>query len=224
MDIALETAERYVALDPTPSPDPAAPPRGRRLPGLWWHMPALMKRIDLRILVSAGLAIFSLSCFMNAHLSLDDGGQQLMPTNIIRAVGQSAVISPLAALTMIGMPAALRSQASGLFNMLRSLGGAVGTAVLATLITKREQYHSNIIGQSVTPYAETTRSFLARMQHYLMAHGTPDGAAAYHSAEVLLGKLVAQQALIMGFSDTFGTLGALLLLATVAVAFTRRAA
>ena len=38
--------------------------------------------------------------------------------------------------------------ASGLSNMLRNLGGAVGTATLATVLTKREQFHSNIIGQS----------------------------------------------------------------------------
>ena len=43
----------------------------------------------------------------------------------------------------------MRADASGLFNMLRNLGGAIGTAALATIITKREQFHSNIIGQSV---------------------------------------------------------------------------
>jgi MFS transporter, DHA2 family, multidrug resistance protein len=41
--------------------------------------------------------------------------------------------------------------------MLRSLGGAVGTATLATVLTKREQFHSNIIGQSVTLYRDEAR-------------------------------------------------------------------
>ncbi|MCS0494674.1 DHA2 family efflux MFS transporter permease subunit [Ancylobacter sp. MQZ15Z-1] len=187
-------------------------------------MPFLMKRIDARLLVGVGLVVFAVSCFMNSHLSFDDGGQQFMLTNIVRAIGQAIVISPLASITMIGTPPALSGQASGLFNMMRSLGGAVGTAILATIISKREQFHSNIIGQSVTPFGEQVRDFLDRMQHYFMTHGVPDPARAYHQAEVLLGNLVAQQALIMGFSDTFAAMGALLLFAAIAVALIRKTA
>lgn len=187
-------------------------------------VPLLMKRFDARLLVVIGLAIFAGSCFMNATLSFDDGGAQFMSTNIIRAVGQAIILSPLAAITMIGMPPELSGQASGLFNMMRSLGGAVGTAMLATLITKREQFHSNIIGQSVTPYGESVREFLNQMQGYFLTHGIPDPARAYHQAEILLGQMVAQQSLIMGFSDTFAALGALLLLAALAVGMMRKLA
>ncbi|MCK0206717.1 DHA2 family efflux MFS transporter permease subunit [Starkeya koreensis] len=187
-------------------------------------VPALMKRIDARLMVMIGLAIFAASCFMNTHLSFDDGGDQLMTTNIVRALGQAIVLSPLANITMSGMPAEFSGQASGLFNMMRSLGGAIGTAILATIITKREQFHSNIIGQSVTPYGDTVRDFLARTQHYFMSRGMTDPASAYHQAQVLLGQEVHQQALIMGFSDTFAVLGAVLLVAALAVAFTRRPA
>ncbi|MFG1463171.1 DHA2 family efflux MFS transporter permease subunit [Xanthobacter sp. DSM 24535] len=187
-------------------------------------MPALMKRFDARVLVCVGLAIFAASCFLNTHLSLDVSGDQLMMTNIVRAIGQAIVISPLVSLTMVGTPPALSGQASGLFNMMRSLGGAIGTAALATTISKREQFHSNIIGQSVTPFGETVRGFLATMQQYFMAHGIPDASRAYHQSEILLGQLVAQQSLIMGFSDTFALLGVMLILAAFSVALMRRSA
>lgn len=184
----------------------------------------MMKHIDARLMVMVGLAVFAVSCFMNTHLSFNDGGDQLMMTNIVRALGQAIVLSPLASITTLGIPPELSGQASGLFNMMRSLGGAVGTALLATIITKREQFHSNIIGQSVTPYGETVHDFLDRMQHYFMNRGMPNPADAYHQAEVLLGQLVARQALIMGFSDTFAVLGVVLLAAALAVALTRRTA
>ena len=185
-------------------------------------VPLLQKHFDPRALVCVGLAIFAASCFMNTHLSFDDSGDQLIMTNIVRAIGQAVVIAPLVGIAMNGIPKELSGAASGVFNMVRSLGGAVGTATLATVVSKREQFHSNIIGQSVTPYGNSVEQFLSSMQQYFLAHGAGDAASAHHQAEILLGKLVAQQSLVMAFSDTFYVLGVLLLLAGIAVLLTRR--
>ena len=77
--------------------------------------------------------------------------------------------------------------ASGVFNMMRNLGGAFGTAILATIVTKREQYQSNIIGSSVTLFMETVRDRVAHLTSYFTAHGSVDAAAAHHQALVALG-------------------------------------
>ncbi len=185
-------------------------------------VPLLQKHFDPRLVVCTGLAIFAASCFMNTHLSLDISGDQLIMTNIVRAIGQAVVIAPLVGIAMANIPKEMSAAASGVFNMLRSLGGAVGTATLATIITRREEFHSNIIGQSVTPYGNTVEQFLASMQNYFLAHGAGDVAMARHQAEILLGKLVGQQSLILAFSDTFYVLGAILIVAAVAVLLTRR--
>jgi DHA2 family multidrug resistance protein len=63
--------------------------------------------------------------------------------------------------------------------MLRNLGGAIGTAVLATVITKREQFRSNIIGQSVTLGREEVRNRINQATNYFLAHGVSDPAAAH---------------------------------------------
>ena len=137
-----------------------------------------------------------------------------MTTNIVRAIGQAIVLAPLAGIAVDRHRAKEQAgAASGIFNMMRSLGGAIGTAALATIITKREQFHSNIIGQSVTPYGMTVEKFLSDMQDYFLAHGAGDIAAARHQAEILLGKMVGQQSLIMAFSDTFYVLGVLIVAA-----------
>ena len=60
------------------------------------------------------------------------------------------------------------------------------------------------------------------MTNYFMAHGVPDPAAAHQQAIIALGKAVKRQALVMGFSDTFAVIGAVLVLAAIAVAFTRK--
>ena len=60
------------------------------------------------------------------------------------------------------------------------------------------------------------------MTDYFMGHGVPDPAAAHQQAIIALGKAVKRQALVMGFSDTFAVIGAVLVLAAIAVALTRK--
>ena len=185
-------------------------------------VPQLMKRFDTRYIAFTGLAIFAYSCFMNTAMSPDYAGDQLWIPNIIRAIGQAMVLTPLTSVTTGEIAPQDAAAASGISNMFRNLGGAIGTAVLATVITKREQFHSNIIGQSVTPGREEVRNRIAQMTDYFMARGVSDPAEAHQQAVIALGNAVKHQALVMGFSDTFAVLGVVLVLAALAVALTRR--
>jgi len=185
-------------------------------------VPWLMKRFDVRTIGALGIGIFAASCFMNTTLSLDTSGDQFWIPNIVRAVGQALVLTPISAITTAGIAASEAGAASGLSNMLRNLGGAVGTATLATILTKREQFHSNIIGQAVTLSCDEVRQRLAAMTGYYTSHGVTDPAAATHKAIVALGSVVRRQALIMGFSDTFAVIAVLLSVAAVALLFARK--
>ena len=69
---------------------------------------------------------------------------------------------------------------------------------------------------------EEVRQRLDQMTGYFMSHGVSDHAAAAQQAIIALGKAVKRQALVMGFSDTFAVIGAVLVLAAIAVALTRK--
>ncbi|MBO4223780.1 DHA2 family efflux MFS transporter permease subunit [Bradyrhizobium neotropicale] len=183
-------------------------------------VPKLMQRFDARYIAAVGMALFAASCFMNTQMSLNYAGDQLFVPNIIRAIGQALMLAPLSAVSLGSVAPQDAAAASGISNMMRNLGGAIGTALLATIATKREQFHSNIIGQSVDLAREEVRQRLAEMTNYFMAHGMADPAAARHQAIIALGNAVKRQALVMGYSDTFAVLGFVLVLAAIAILLT----
>lgn len=185
-------------------------------------VPLLMKRFGARQVGFVGISIFAASCFMNVTLSLDSAGDQFFVPNIVRAVGQALVLTPITLITTAGIAPGEAAAASGLSNMLRNLGGAVGTATLGTVLSKREQFHSNIIGQSVTLYREEVRDRIDHLTQYFVAHGVSDIALAKQKAIAAIGASVHRQALILGFSDTFAVIGVVLALAAVALLFTRK--
>jgi DHA2 family multidrug resistance protein len=145
----------------------------------------------------------------------------LMPNNV-RAAGQALAMTPLSAIAMVGINPAEAGAASGLFNMLRNLGGAIGTAAVETFFTKREQYHSFIINQHVSLLDPATRERLRSLQAYFMAHGISDPAGAMHQAVIAVGQTIRAQATVMSYSDCFGLLGVALLGAVISIVMLRK--
>jgi DHA2 family multidrug resistance protein len=179
-------------------------------------VPRLMKRIDPRIMISIGFGLFAVSNFMNIYMTNDYAADQLFWPNIVRAVGQAIMFAPLSAVATAGIEQESAGSASALFNMMRNLGGAIGIAGLQTLLTKREQFHSNVLSQSVSVFEQATRTRLDQITQYFMNHGVIDHADAVHRAHVAIGKVIQKQAFILGFSDTFYTLGVALIVALLA--------
>jgi DHA2 family multidrug resistance protein len=186
-------------------------------------VPLMLKKIDGRVLVSIGLTLFAVSCFMNLELSRNSGADQLFLPNVVRALGMSVVLGPLAALATAGIARENMGGASGLFNMMRNIGGAFGTAALLTFFTHREQYHSNVINANVSLVDAATRNRLGALTQHFISQGA-DAATAARQAAVTIGHTIHAQATLMGFGDTFGLLGVMLLLAALSVALLKKGA
>jgi MFS transporter, DHA2 family, multidrug resistance protein len=185
-------------------------------------VPRLMQRIESRLMIAFGFALFAASNFMNVFMTADYATDQLFWPNVVRALGQALVMAPLSAVATAGIEAENAGSASGLFNMMRNLGGAVGIAMLQTFLTKREQYHSNVLMQSVSPLEQATRTRIEQLTQYFVNHGVIDRAEASHRALVAVGHIVQKQAYILAFSDTFYLLGAALIVALAATLLLRK--
>lgn len=185
-------------------------------------VPRLMQKFDARIIIGIGFILFAASNFMNIYMTNDYGADQLLWPNVVRAIGQALVLAPLSAVATAGIEAENAGSASGLFNMMRNLGGAVGIALLQTVLTKREQYHSNVLMQSVSVFEQATRTRLEQLTQYFINHGVLDRADASHRAYVAIGHIVQKQAYIFAFSDTFYLLGLALIVAFIASLFLKK--
>jgi DHA2 family multidrug resistance protein len=179
-------------------------------------VPRLMKRFDARLVIAVGFALFAGSNFMNIYMTTDYAGDQLLWPNIVRAVGQALAFAPLSAVATAGIEKENAGSGSALFNMMRNLGGAIGIAMLQTFLTKREQFHSNVLTPSVSLFTEATRARIEDLTRYFLNHGVSDQGTAMHKAIVAIGNVVRKQAFEMAFSDTFYLLGAVLIVALIA--------
>jgi MFS transporter, DHA2 family, multidrug resistance protein len=184
-------------------------------------VPRLMKVIDLRLLVFVGAVVFGASCFFNTHMTTEYGGPQFQLANLVRAIGQPFTIVPLSAIATAGLAKGDQTDGSALFNIMRNLGGSVGTALLSTMITQREQFHDERIGESVTPYSVYVQNFL-RMQTSQNLHHGGDPHLAMMRAYKMLQSAIQEPSFVIAFSECFLVIGSLLLAGSVLVWFCRK--
>ncbi|BAU09845.1 EmrB/QacA subfamily drug resistance transporter [Leptolyngbya sp. NIES-3755] len=184
-------------------------------------VPKLMRKIDIRLLIGIGVILFATSCFMNSHLTADSGIDQLRWSQLVRAMGQPLIMVPLSSVATAGLPPAQAGSASGLFNMMRNLGGSIGIAAVATLLTQREQFHSNRLGESVSQYNPAAQEAINQATQYFVSRGS-DLATAQNQAILSIANRVRQQAYIQAFNDCFYFIAIALLVSGIAVLFLKK--
>lgn len=165
-------------------------------------VPWLMRKLDPRILTFFGLTLFAASCAMNGFMSHDYAGEQLIASMLVRALGMPFVLTPLSALATAGIEKQEAGSASALFNMIRNLGGSIGTAVCSTLVTQREQFHSSRLYEGISESDLQVRNFLADAAKNFH-HSNASNWSAHQQALQVLAEQVKKESLIMAFNDAF---------------------
>jgi DHA2 family multidrug resistance protein len=91
---------------------------------------------------------------------------------------------------------------TGLFNLMRQLGGSIGIALSATVLPRLEVQNRAILAEHLTPYSVEAQSRLAGMTASLMARGIAAGEAGTRALAILNAE-VARQALMLSFERIF---------------------
>ena len=164
-------------------------------------------KFDGRWSIAAGVGIFALSMWKHAHYTTDSGMADFFWPLIFRGVGLGLIFVPLTNLALADLPMSKIPNGTGLFNLMRQLGGSVGIALSATLLQRFAAIHRADLIANVTQYSEITRERVAAITGGLLARGTPPALAQTKALAVLDG-LVTRQALMLSFEQLFLLFGA----------------
>ncbi|XLZ70040.1 DHA2 family efflux MFS transporter permease subunit [Massilia sp. SR12] len=170
----------------------------------------LSMKVDNRILCSIGLGLFGVSCIMNGYMDATTGYDQLLLSQVVRALGQPFVMLTLSNFAMNGIAPKDTPSASSLFNMIRNLGGSIGIALLATQLTQREHFHSARLGEAVNGFSAATQLRLDQLTQNFISKGFDPVTASEQALKAIDG-IVRRESFVMAYNDGFLIVGAILL-------------
>lgn len=171
---------------------------------------ALASRVDNRLLCAFGFLLFGVSCLVNTTMDATTGYDQLMMSQIVRALGQPFIMLIIANFAMKSVAPAETASASALFSMTRNLGASVGIAVLSTLLTWREHFHSSRLVEWISPAQPETLLRIGQLTRTLLARGDDPWPLADERVTRLIDAGVRRDAYVMAFNDCFLIMGLLL--------------
>jgi DHA2 family multidrug resistance protein len=131
----------------------------------------LTGRIDNRWLIVAGFVIFGVTSIWMGNLTLDISPYSLLWPIILSGVGSGMVFVPLSTIAVGTLPNEQIGNATGLFNLLRNVGGGIGISVVNTLVARHEQIHRALLVQNLAPsnpaFQQTFQSARGLMSQYV---------------------------------------------------------
>lgn len=158
----------------------------------------LMTKVDLRMLIALGLVLFAAGTWQMTWITRDYDFYELLLPQILRGMGMMLAMVPINNIALGTLEPERLKNASGLFNLTRNLGGALGLALINTVLDHRTDFHITRLQDKVTwgnaQAVDLLNSFTQKFQ------GMGDNA---RMAMKQLSQIVHRQAVVMGFGDAF---------------------
>jgi DHA2 family multidrug resistance protein len=158
----------------------------------------LMLKVDMRYIIAFGLVIFALGSYQMTWITRDYDFYELLMPQILRGIGMMCAMVPTNNIALGTLPPDRVKNASGLFNLTRNLGGAVGLAVINEILNDRTDLHISRL-QDRVHWGNTTATEMLNMLTQRM-QGLGDASLM---ALKQLSQIVHRQAVVMGYGDAF---------------------
>jgi DHA2 family multidrug resistance protein len=163
----------------------------------------LSDRINPKIPGSIGIVLMALSFYLNYFLSPFSEHAQIATALYIRGFAMGLLFTPLSTLALSEIPREKMAQASGMFNVIRQIGGSFGVAIMGTMLTRRQIFHSAIYGGAIDQYSPIFKNTIIRLQHFAQHTAGGTGSDALARAQALAFLHIRQQAFVSAVDDDF---------------------
>lgn len=164
----------------------------------------LSQRMDPRLVIAIGVVLVVCGSWLNGHMTADWGYGEFILPQVLRGVGMIFAFIPMTNLALGTMPIEEVNNASGLYTLMRNIGGAIGLALVATLLNERFQLHAQIINESLQLGRPVVREFINHAGQLLAPGATGDPVVGI----AMLAQLAKRQALTMAYNDMYLLLSA----------------
>lgn len=158
----------------------------------------LMASLDMRYMIAFGLIVFAIGSYQMTWITRDFDFYELLVPQILRGIGMMFAMVPTNNIALGTLPPDKVKNASGLFNLMRNLGGAVGLAVINTVLNDRADLHITRLQERVTWGNATATETLTMLQQKFQGLGDSTLMAMKQ-----LSQIVHRQAVVMSFGDAF---------------------
>jgi DHA2 family multidrug resistance protein len=176
--------------------------------------------VSNRVVISTGVVILATASFLLGGLDLSVPMSRLAWLSVVNGVGVSMMFVPLATSTMGRLSKEEMSNATGIFNLMRNLGGSAGISALTTIIARATQAHQALLVHNI---ATTNPAYLQQLSYLkgILIHQANPVLAA-HRAEALIATDLGRQASILAYMGSFRMLAVLCIAVTPLVFFLKR--
>jgi DHA2 family multidrug resistance protein len=157
----------------------------------------MARRVDLRVMQVFGLCIFGTAIWLTGRLSSQSGFWELFLPQALRGFGTSFVMLPTNQIALGTLPPSRVKNAAGLYNLMRNLGGAVGLAVINSLLADRFALHRLHLVEALRFDSPAAVARLDTLAERYGAHGGDAAAQALRQLEMM----VQRQAWTLAFND-----------------------
>ena len=165
----------------------------------------LIGRINNRWLMCVGFPVLAMASFMLSDINLQVSEAAVIWPSVINGIAVSFIFVPLTVATMGHLSQTQMGDATGLYNLMRNLGGSIGIAFVTTMIARGAQVHQAMMVKHLTPANPVFAQHLSVLQHALAKRINPVTAA--NQAYGLIYQTLDRQAHLWAFVDNFTLLG-----------------
>src|SRR5947209_13260617 len=108
--------------------------------------------IDSRVLIAAGFVLFGVSALLYSQMTLDISLWSVAVVSLVNGISTGLIFVPLSTTTLGRLRNQQMGNATGIYNLMRNIGGSVGISLVTTLLARAAQVHQNVLVQHLTPY------------------------------------------------------------------------